>query len=269
VTRAEKRRRKKENTRAAREAREARMKREKRKSIALRVGAAVLLVAAAVGIGAIVTGGDEEDGDAAGGTTTTAPEATTAAPASLPNGCIDKAPEPVENRPTFDSPPEMTIDTAKTYTAKIETSCGYITVSLDDDHAPTGVNNFVTLARAGFYDGLTWHRVVTDFVIQGGDPEGTGSGGPGYQVETELPPDGEYPLGSLAWAKAPNDAAGTAGSQFFIVTGENGTTLPAEYGYFGKVTEGLENAQKIESLAQGDGPPSIPMYIYSIEIVES
>lgn len=268
MTRAEKRRRKKENTRAAREAREARMKREKRKSIAVRVGAAVLLVAVAVGIGAIVTGGDDEDGDAAG-TTTTAPEATTAGPSSLPDGCIEKAPDPVENRPTFDAPPEMTIDTAKTYTAKIETSCGYITVALDDDNAPKGVNNFVTLARAGFYDGLTWHRVVTDFVIQGGDPEGTGGGGPGYQVETELPPDGKYALGSLAWAKAPNDPAGTAGSQFFVVTGENGTTLPAEYGYFGKVTEGLENAQKIESLAQGDGPPSIPMYIYSIEITES
>ncbi|GIU86155.1 MAG: hypothetical protein KatS3mg009_0670 [Acidimicrobiia bacterium] len=266
MSRAEKRRRKKENSRAAREARAAAMKRTRRRSIAIRVVAAAAVVAVAIGVGAVISGDD--GGDESASSSTTAPSSTTAEAGALPDGCIDDAPEPVADRPTFDAPPEMTIDTAKTYTARIETSCGYITVALDDDRAPKGVNNFVFLARAGFYDGLTWHRVVTDFVIQGGDPAGDGSGGPGYQLETELPPDGKYSLGALAWAKAADDPPGTAGSQFFVVTGENGTSLPAEYGYFGTVTEGLENAQKIESLAQGDGPPRIPVYIFSITIEE-
>lgn len=267
MSRAEKRRRKKENSRAAREARAAAVKRTRRRSIAIRVVAAAAVVAVAVGVGAVISGDDPGD-EAASTSTTAAPSTTTAAADALPDGCVDDAPEPVTDRPTFDAPPEMTIDTAKTYTARIATSCGDITVALDDDRAPKGVNNFVFLARAGFYDGLTWHRVVTDFVIQGGDPAGDGSGGPGYQLETELPPDGRYPLGALAWAKAADDPPGTAGSQFFVVTGENGTSLPAEYGYFGTVTEGLENAQKIESLAQGDGPPRVPVYIVSITIEE-
>ena len=132
--------------------------------------------------------------------------------------CNDTKPPTDPNRPTFNKPPPMTIDPAKKYTATMETSCGKITIDLDAKAAPKTVNNFVFLAKQKYYDGLTFHRVVKDFVIQGGDPKGTGSGGPGYEFEDELPPDG-YKIGSLAMA---NSGANTNGSQFFIVTGNEG-----------------------------------------------
>src|SRR5919197_3924861 len=112
----------------------------------------------------------------------------------------------------------MTVDANKKYTATIDTSCGKITIELDPKAAPKTVNNFVFLANQKFFDGLTFHRVVKDFVIQGGDPQGTGSGGPGYEFADELPKDG-YKLGSLAMA---NSGPNTNGSQFFIVTGNQG-----------------------------------------------
>jgi cyclophilin family peptidyl-prolyl cis-trans isomerase len=116
----------------------------------------------------------------------------------------------------------------------------------------------VSLAKSGFYDGLTFHRVVPDFVIQGGDPNGDGSGGSGKPpVVGEVPKDG-YPLGSLAAAKAGTDPNGTFDSQFFIVTGAQGTQLPLQYARFGRVVSGMDVAQKIEALAPatGDGPPT-------------
>ena len=139
-------------------------------------------------------------------------------------------------------------------------------LELDAENAPITTNNFVELARVGFFDGLTFHRAVAGFVIQGGDPVGDGTGGPGYSFEDELPTDG-YALGDLAMANAgPN----TNGSQFFIVTGDDATFLPNDFTRFGRVTEGLEVAQGIESL----GDPVIdvrvqPIYIYSVTITES
>ncbi len=173
----------------------------------------------------------------------------------------------------------MTIDTTKTYTATFLTTCGTFTVALDAKSAPKGVNNFVFLARQGFYDGLTWHRVVPNFVIQGGDPAGDGTGGPGYSVVTETPANG-YQDGDLAWAKTSTEAPGTAGSQFFVVTGDvspldstkqvtNGHTT-YDYGVFGRITSGFAVAKKIESFApsSGDGPPTQPMYIFRVTITE-
>ena len=196
---------------------------------------------------------------------TETPEATTPQ-IEVPASCDETEPE-LSERPVMPGEPEMQIDPAKTYTATIHTSCGDMVVALDAANAPVGVNNFVALARAGFYDDTTFHRVVPDFVIQGGDPEGTGGGGPGYSVVTELPPDG-YQTGELAWAKTQADAPGTAGSQFFVVTGAedsegvgflNDTSSGSYlYGAFGTVTEGLEVAQTIESLRTGDGPPDDP-----------
>ena len=159
--------------------------------------------------------------------------------------CNDTKPPDNPNRPTFTEPPPMTIDANKKYTAVIETSCGKITLDLDAKAAPKTVNNFVFLAGKKFFDGIIFHRVVKDFVIQSGSPDGTGSGGPGYKFEDELPQDG-YKLGSLAMA---NSGPATNGSQFFIVTGQNGTTLPNNYSRFGMVTGGLEVAQKLESFA--------------------
>lgn len=171
---------------------------------------------------------------------------------------------------TFDSPPPMKIDPAKTYTATLETSEGTIVIALDAKKAPVAVNNFVFLAREGFYDGLTFHRSAKDFVIQGGDPAGDGSGGPGYTVKGEVPTD-HYPEGSLAAAKSAADPPGTFGSQFFVVTGPGGTTLPNDYARFGTVTKGLEVARRIGSYAPdtGDGPPTEKVTISKVTISES
>ncbi len=204
-------------------------------------------------------------------TTTTIPLPTTAStePFQVPAGCdVERVPEETAERPTFTEPPAMTIDPAKSYTATIETSCGQIVVALDAANAPVATNNFVFLAREGFYDGTTWHRVVGGFVIQGGDPEGTGTGGPGYEVVGETPSDG-YPVGAVAAAKSNEAAAGSFGSQFFVVTGEN--VLENNFARFGTVTEGLDVAQAIESFEDPTLPesPRQPLYIFSVSITES
>jgi len=156
------------------------------------------------------------------------------------------------------------------YTATIETSEGNIVASLDTEHAPIAVNNFVTLARKGFYDDLCVDRAAMDFMIQGGSPTCDQQGGPGYSVPGEAPTD-NYAVGSLAAAKAPDEAAGTMGSQFFIVTGSQGATLPNDYARFGSVTSGLDVAQRIESFAptEGDGKPTTDVTIIKITIDES
>jgi cyclophilin family peptidyl-prolyl cis-trans isomerase len=176
---------------------------------------------------------------------------------------------------TYKKPPETIIDPATTtYTAVLETSQGNITVGLDAVAAPTSVNNFVFLAKEGFYDGLGFHRIAKDFVIQGGDPKGDGSGGPGYSVQAELPANG-YTIGSVAWAKGGNEPAGTAGSQFFIVTSDQGAVNlggpPYEYGIIGQVTDGIDTVDKIAALvpASGDGKPTKKVTIKKVTILEA
>lgn len=140
------------------------------------------------------------------------------------------------------TPPPMTIDTDALYRVTIATDKGDIVLELDPQLAPATVNNFVSLARDGFYDGLTFHRVVPGFVIQGGDPEGTGRGGPGYRFDDE-PVKGDYHLGAVAMANAGPD---TNGSQFFICIENLKGRLDKNYNYFGKVTDGMETALGIE-----------------------
>jgi cyclophilin family peptidyl-prolyl cis-trans isomerase len=168
---------------------------------------------------------------------------------------------------SYSSPPEMTIDTAKRYTAEIDTSMGTMTAALDPIAAPKTVNSFVFLARDGFYDGVTFHRVIQGFVLQGGDPEGTGRGGPGYKYEDELPKAGRYEIGSLAMANAgPN----TNGSQFFVISGPSGVRLPPQYSLFGKVVKGLDVVDAIEKVPTGPGDrPKEDVVINSITITES
>ena len=136
-------------------------------------------------------------------------------------------------------PPEHEIDDNAVYRATITTDRGPIVMDLDPQLAPNSVNNFVTLARRGYYDELTFHRVVPDFVIQGGCPEGTGTGGPGYKFEDE-PVQGEYTVGAVAMANAgPN----TNGSQFFVCIDDCRRKLSKDYNLFGYVVEGLDVAQ--------------------------
>jgi len=140
------------------------------------------------------------------------------------------------------SPPEQQIAPDDTFDVTISTDRGDIVMRLDASLAPMTVNNFVVQARSGFYDGLTFHRVVPGFVIQGGDPEGTGRGGPGYRFADE-PVRGEYTLGAVAMANAgPN----TNGSQFFICIEDCTDKLEPLYNLFGYVTSGIEVAQAIQ-----------------------
>jgi len=164
--------------------------------------------------------------------------------------------------------PGMTIDVNKTYTALLKTGAGDITIELNAKGAPNTVNNFVYLARAKFYDGTIFHRAIKGFMIQGGDPEGTGMGGPGYKFDDE-PFTGEYMKGTIAMANAgPN----TNGSQFFIMHADY--PLPKNYVIFGKVTAGLEAVDKIAEAPVQTGPsgensqPVNPVKVESVTITE-
>jgi len=164
----------------------------------------------------------------------------------------------------FAEPPEMGIDTTKRYQALLSTSLGEIIIALDAAAAPRTVNNFVFLALNHFYDGITFHRIIRDFVCQGGDPEGSGRGGPGYQFGDELPKPNQYKVGSLAMANAgPN----TNGSQFFIISGPDGCRLPPQYSLFGQVVKGLDVLETMQSVPTGAGDrPKTDVVINSVRI---
>jgi peptidylprolyl isomerase len=168
---------------------------------------------------------------------------------------------------SFDGPPPMVIDPAKRYTALMETSMGDLTIALDPIAAPKTVNNFVFLARYHYYDGIVFHRIIQGFMCQGGDPEGSGRGGPGYRFEDELPKPGRYEIGSVAMANAGPD---TNGSQFFIVSGPSGTSLPPSYSLFGKVIKGLEVVEAMEKVRTGGGDrPVEDVVINRVTITEA
>jgi len=165
----------------------------------------------------------------------------------------------------FKKEPPMIIDPEKRYTATMETSKGTMTISLDPVAAPHTVNNFVFLARFHYFDGIFFHRVIPGFVLQGGDPDGTGRGGPGYQFADELPKAGRYEIGSLAMANAGPD---TNGSQFFIISGPQGVQLPPQYSLFGKVVKGLDVVSAIEAVGTSSGSPKEKVFIDSVTITE-
>ncbi len=271
MSKATKRERQRQNRELAR-ARELALAKRRQRTKAARnaIIAAVLIVGVVLLINTFTGGGSTKKKTAATTATTAAPAATTA-PVSAA-GC-ENVNKPAPKTTTFTTAPPMTINAAKTYTAVLETSCGKITITLDAKNAPVATNNFVFLARQHFYDGEWFHRIVADFVVQDGDPKGDGTGGPGYSVQGEVPKD-SYPLGSLAAAKSGNEPAGTMGSQYFIVTGQNGTTLPNDYARFGKVTAGMDVATKIASFApandtSGTGQPTKVVTIKSVTITES
>lgn len=187
-------------------------------------------------------------------------------------------PEPTQvlqsatSQPSFEeeenmaTPPSMQIDKNKSYSAILTTDLGKITIELDVIHTPITANNFVSLSREGFYNNVIFHRVIDGFMIQGGDPTGTGSGGPGYQFADEYL-EGNYTRGTVAMANAGPD---TNGSQFFIMHADY--ALPNNYVIFGKVSEGMEVVDKIataetKTIGEGSSPVN-PVKITSVEIVE-
>ncbi|MEZ5322614.1 MAG: peptidylprolyl isomerase [Microthrixaceae bacterium] len=172
-----------------------------------------------------------------------------------------------ERRTKFPAPMPMTIDPEKSYQATISTSMGDMVAYLHPAKAPRTVNNFVNLARYHYYDGLVFHRVINGFMIQGGCPEGSGRGGPGYRFEDELPSRGAYEIGSLAMANAGPD---TNGSQFFIVSGPSGVGLPPSYSLFGKLIAGLDVLDAVQQVSTDrQDRPDTDVVIHSITIEES
>ena len=164
---------------------------------------------------------------------------------------------------SYPAPPQMAIDPAHSYTATIDTSAGTMTAELFASEAPKTVNNFVFLARDGFYDGVIFHRVISGFMIQGGDPTGTGRGGPGYRFDDE-PVTRKYSRGIMAMANAgPN----TNGSQFFVMHADYG--LPPNYTIFGRLTAGEDVLDKIARAQTGaQDRPVAPVTINSVTIAE-
>ena len=159
----------------------------------------------------------------------------------------------------------MCIDPDKRYEAEMVTTKGTIHIALDPHSAPKAVNNFVFLSRYHYYEGIKFHRIIPGFVLQGGDPTGSGRGEPGYTFEDELPKPGRYELGTLAMANAGPD---TNGSQFFIISGPNGMQLPPKYSLFGKVVAGLDVVAAINAIGTGSGRPTELVTIDSVTITE-
>ena len=209
-------------------------------------------------------GGDDEEAES---TPAPAGESTAAAEAEEA-GCRKVSPPEPKDAGKLEKP-TLTLKKGKEYVARVQTSCGDFEITLDPADAPKTGGSFVSLARAGFYDGLPFHRIVPGFVIQGGDPQGNGQGGPGYSVVEPPPQNLQYTKGVVAMAKTQAEEPGTSGSQFFVVTGED-AGLPPEYALLGRVTKGQEvvDALGVVQTDPNTEQPVDPVIIETIEIVE-
>jgi cyclophilin family peptidyl-prolyl cis-trans isomerase len=227
------------------------------------------VVAGVAGLALLVTGFVILTGDDDGAAQASASPTPTADPVAA--RCDHTAPPSAgEQKPTFDRAPRDQLDPGASYTATMRTSCGTIEIELLRDIAPVGVNNFVFLAREGFYDGLTFHRIVPDFVVQGGDPAGDGTGGPGYEFETETSPKQAFDAaGLVAYA---NSGPDTNGSQFFITLGPTPQLDPGggagEFTIFGRVTKGMKAVRALGAQPVDGETPMQPVYIESVRIRE-
>jgi cyclophilin family peptidyl-prolyl cis-trans isomerase len=218
----------------------------------------------------------DDGGEETAATPAPTEEATPEAPAAnefLPEGCEDvEAPAPREEG-TLEAP-RGKLSASKTYVATIATNCGDFQITLDAERAPVTAGSFKYLADEGFFDGLTFHRIEPNFVIQGGDPTASGNGGPGYSVEEPAPSDLKYTRGVVAMAKTEAEPSGTSGSQFFVVTGDEtspAATLPPDYALVGEVTEGMDVVDRIGSI-QADpntGLPAVTVFMKSVKVTES
>jgi cyclophilin family peptidyl-prolyl cis-trans isomerase len=186
-------------------------------------------------------------------------EAPAAAASTDANGCRTvSAPEPGERTAPK---PTKRLDASKTYELTLHTNCGDFTIWLDVKNAPATSASLVSLARRGYFDRTIFHRIVPGFVIQGGDPTASGTGGPGYKTVDRPPASARYTHGVVAMAKTQTEPAGTSGSQFFVVTGKD-AGLPADYAVVGKVTKGLDVVDRIAAL----GDPTTEQPTETIEI---
>jgi cyclophilin family peptidyl-prolyl cis-trans isomerase len=217
----------------------------------------VLVVFAVIAVGVVAAvligqGGGSDDGTSADSTQ-----------ASSAGGCEEvEAPEP--KTVSFKAPKQV-LKKGEEATAVVDTSCGTFEIALDTERAPKTANSFAFLAEEGFYDDLTFHRVAPGFVIQGGDPEGTGTGGPGYSVDEKPPANLAYTKGIVAMAKSSAEPPGRSGSQFYVVTAPD-AGLPPEYALVGKVSKGYDVVEKIDALGTPEEKPKQTVLIESMTI---
>jgi peptidyl-prolyl cis-trans isomerase B (cyclophilin B) len=200
-------------------------------------------------------GGDDDSGSSSADKTQTG---TAAQQTEQAQGVCRDVEQPAPRDGGGQKKPTKPLDNSKKYDVTLQTTCGSFTIRLDQKTSPNAAASFVALARAGFFDDTIFHRIVQGFVIQGGDPTVTGSGGPGYSTRDKVPANAAYGPGVVAMAKAGNEPAGTAGSQFFVVTGA-GSGLTPDYALLGKVTKGMDAVQAIGKLGDpasgGTGTP--------------
>lgn len=218
-------------------------------------------------------GGDTKIDARAGATTAPVTDASTTASATSGDEittCLDKG-QPAQAKKKQYTKADQVLKDGVDSTIVMKTSCGTLNIKLDTKAGGPIPNSIAFLASKGFYDGLTFHRVVPDFVLQGGDPDGNGTGGAGYQVVGAVPAGYQYKLGDVAMAKTGSDPAGSSGSQFFVVSGPQGesvlTSQPV-YGILGHAADpvSLATIKRVAALAVTDGPPSKPVWIISATV---
>ena len=216
-------------------------------SQAVRAALAIVLVSASVLASGCGSGSSDSSASAGGGCKT-----------------VD-APAPRD--PGNHAAPTQPLPRGKTTTLTFDTSCGSFTITLDPTNAPHASASLAALAKDGYFDDTIFHRVVPGFVIQGGDPTQIGFGGPGYSTVDPPPKTATYTKGVVAMAKTETEPAGTAGSQFFVVTGADAGLTP-DYAIVGKVTDGMDTVMRIDALGVGDGSPSQPVVIDRVTVGE-
>jgi cyclophilin family peptidyl-prolyl cis-trans isomerase len=254
----------------------ARRRKAERRRLFVAVGVAAFVV---LGVTAFVaTPGGDDTVETEGSSTTAVRRTPVSLSAVSPGATITgdtacpKTDGTAERVTTFSKPPPTCINPSRTYTAEVRTTKGNFTITLDAQAAPKTVNNFVVLARYKYFEGIAFHRIIPGFVVQGGDPQASGLGGPGYRLEDELPAANSYRVGSVAMA---NSGPNTNGSQFFIITGPAGQSLQPNFSLFGSVTEGMDVVRAIEAVGtpptatDPGGQPTEVVTIISITIRES
>jgi len=226
------------------------------------------LLSCVLAFGLAACGDDEGDSGSAESKQRTEQKAAEP-PAEETAGCEDvEQPQP---RDGGGQKKPAALDAGTTYEVVLATSCGDFTIQLDQKTSPKAAASFAALARSGYFDDTIFHRIVPGFVIQGGDPTASGSGGPGYSTRDSVPPNAAYVPGVVAMAKAGNEPPGTAGSQFFVVTGAE-TGLTPDYALLGKVTKGMDVVQAIGELGDpasgGTGTPLQSVVIEGAKVRE-
>ncbi len=265
------------------------MQRQRKRRTQIRRGTVIVFaVAVVVGIIALAGGFSTSAKSSTTTSSTTSSSSTTATTAAsarqavanaaaVAAGCPSSPTTPL-TKTKYSKAPALTIDTSKTYKATVKTDIGTFVITLDAKQSPVAVNSFVFLARNKFFNCVIFHRVIPGFVVQGGDPTGTGTGGPGYEFTEKGPTFAktgtpQYPLGSVAMANSNSPSStdpNTNGSQFFVVTGTQGEALPPDYVLFGQVTSGMSVALKINDDGSTNGvPPTVTHRMLSVTISES